>query len=86
MSMTAVRLARSHAALLALAVVAMLAGCSPEATRQRGGGPGADVGNHDRTVEMHEGSSPYHDTPRKIRGGAPIDAADQAARLSRARQ
>jgi hypothetical protein len=30
------------AALLAAAVVA----CSPEATRVRNGGPGADIGNH----------------------------------------
>lgn len=73
----------SRLLLLALAVAATLAGCSPEASRQRGGGPGADVGNHGRIVQMHHGSLPYHDTPRKVWSGAPIDAADQAARLSR---
>jgi hypothetical protein len=73
-------------ALLTLAALAMVAGCSPEATRQRGGGPGADVGNHARIVEMHHGSYPYYGTPRRVRSGAPIDAADQAARLSRAGQ
>ncbi len=72
--------------LLWLAALATLAGCSPEATRQRGGGPGADVGNHDRIVEMHGGSYPYYRTPRLVRNGAPIESADQAARLSRAGQ
>jgi hypothetical protein len=50
---------------LALAVLAgALAACSsPEATRQRAGGPGADVGNRSEVVRMHEGSRPYHDTP-----------------------
>ncbi len=72
---------------LALAVLAavVLAGCtSPEATRMRAGGPGADPGNHARVVKMHEGSNPYWKTPR-IPGiaGAPIDTATQADRLSR---
>jgi hypothetical protein len=42
---------RLSALLLAvtLAVVATSA-CSPEATRQRNGGPGADVGNHSRNI------------------------------------
>jgi len=40
------------------------AGCrSPEATRVRGGGPGADIGNRTPVVEMHAGSRPYHETP-----------------------
>jgi hypothetical protein len=40
------------------------AGCSsPEATRTRGGGPGADVKNWDQPVEMHAGAEPYDDTP-----------------------
>lgn len=69
--------------LLILAASAALSGCgSPEATRQRGGGPGADVGNHDRIVQMHGGSRPYYHTPRLVRHGAPIESADQAARLS----
>ncbi len=39
---------------------------SPEATRERGGGPGADPGNRDAIVEIHEGSEPYHDTPCRM--------------------
>jgi hypothetical protein len=43
--------------------LAALAGCSsPEATRQRGGGPGADVGNRGR-VELHAGANQYAKTP-----------------------
>jgi formate-dependent nitrite reductase membrane component NrfD len=51
--------------LLALALTAC---ASPEARRVRGGGPGADVGNVGRTVEMHEGSRPYWNTPDLIAG------------------
>jgi hypothetical protein len=35
--------------LAALVALTMLA-CSPEATRTRSGGPGADVGNHSRNL------------------------------------
>jgi hypothetical protein len=52
----------SLAALLLLA----LAGCSPEATRARGGGPGADVGNHGADVQIHGPTNPFYGTP--IRG------------------
>jgi hypothetical protein len=40
-------------------------GCtSPEGTRTRGGGPGADVGNHPRgPVELHAGARMYAGTP-----------------------
>lgn len=42
----------------------LLAACSsPEATRTLGGGPGADVGNWERPVELHAGAEPYYDTP-----------------------
>ena len=42
----------------------LLAACSsPEATRTRGGGPGADVGNRGSPVELHAGAQPYHNTP-----------------------
>jgi hypothetical protein len=56
---------RPRVALLAAgAAWAALAGCnSPEARRARGGGPGADVGNRDPVIEMHEGSRMYYDTP-----------------------
>ncbi|HKC10330.1 MAG TPA: hypothetical protein VKJ67_25880 [Methylomirabilota bacterium] len=37
---------------------------SPEATRTRGGGPGADLGNHPRgPVELHAGARMYAGTP-----------------------
>lgn len=31
---------------MSILLLALLAGCSPEDGRARGGGPGADVGNH----------------------------------------
>ena len=71
-----------------IAVVVAAATCaacaSPEATRVRGQGRGADVRNVGAVVAMHEGSDPYWRTPR-VRGigGAPIDSARQADRLSR---
>lgn len=39
-------------------------GCtSPEATRARGGGAGADVGNHPRgAVQIHDGDRMYYGT------------------------
>jgi hypothetical protein len=64
-------------ALAALACGTALAACaSPEATRTRGGGPGADPGNRSGVVLMHEGARPYHDTPRLI---APYGFDDLAA-------
>ena len=44
--------------------LAGLAGCvSPEASRVRGGGPGADLGNHDAVTELHLGAKMYYRTP-----------------------
>jgi len=41
-----------------------LVGCaSPEASRVRGGGPGADPGNHDLVTELHAGAKMYYRTP-----------------------
>jgi hypothetical protein len=58
---------RTRGLALAVGVVAVLAGCtSPEATRSREGGPGADPGNHRGVVEMHEGAEPYWRTPRLL--------------------
>ena len=64
---------------------AALAGCdSPEATRTRGSGPGADVGNRPKIVEMHEGSRPFWETPERIDGEhPPLESAQQADELSR---
>lgn len=67
------------------ASVLLLAACgSPEATRLRAGGPGADVGNRGPVVTMHEGSRPFWNTPRLIGSmGPPLEPASQADRLSR---
>jgi hypothetical protein len=65
---------------------AAVAGCaSPETTRTRGGGPGADVGNKGQTVKLHEGSDPFWNTPDRIRGEQhpPLASARQAQQLSR---
>ena len=49
---------------LALAALLALAACaSPEAARVRGGDRGADTGNRDLVVEMHEGSQMFYKTP-----------------------
>ncbi len=48
-------------AVIALILAALLAGCSPEATRTRGQ-MGGDVGNWGRPVEIHGQVNPYHDT------------------------
>ena len=55
---------RSRAFLLLLVCAA--ACTSPEAHRKRGEGPGADPGNRDVMVEMHQGAEPYHDTPCRM--------------------
>jgi hypothetical protein len=44
---------------------------SPEATRTRGGGRGADVGNRGAVVEIHAGARPYYQTPCRIATGCP---------------
>lgn len=65
---------------LAIALAGALAACtSPEANRVRGGGPGADVGNRDRPMEMHAGSKPYWQTPKLIPSQSPpLQSAQQA--------
>lgn len=67
------------------ALVFYLAACaSPETTRTRGGGPGADVGNRGQVVEMHEGSQPFWKTPDLIpTKHPPLAPASQADQLSR---
>jgi hypothetical protein len=49
--------------LLGIGVFLFTACTSPEATRTRGGGPGADVKNWSQPIELHAGAEPYHDTP-----------------------
>ena len=53
-------------ALLPLLLLAVGACGSPEARRERGGGPGADAGNRDAVVDIHEGAEPYFDTPCRM--------------------
>jgi|GEM_PF-3396393 len=64
------------------AIVLLGACSSPEATRMRAGGPGADVGNVRPVVELHGGARPYHDTPRLIEphGLQDVSAARHADR------
>ena len=74
--------------IVAIPIVVLLlgiAGCaSPEATRTRGGGPGADVGNRGPVINMHEGSRPFYQTPELISAKhPPLEAARQADELSR---
>ena len=71
--------------IAALIAAGALSGCtSPEATRSRGQGPGADVGNRPAVVNMHEGSDPFWKTPKRITGEhPPLAPASQADRLSR---
>lgn len=66
--------------------VALVSGCvSPETTRTRGDGPGADVGNRRDVVKLHEGSNPFWKTPDRIPGEQhpPLASARQAQQLSR---
>jgi hypothetical protein len=62
------------------ALTVVIAACgSPEATRTQGGGPGGDTGNRPEIVRMHEGSRPYHETPRIVPSETPaLDTASQA--------
>ena len=53
--------------VVALMLAALAACTSPEATRVRAGGPGADIGNRGREVTMHGGSQPYWQTPDRLR-------------------
>jgi hypothetical protein len=75
----------SLARISLIALLFYLAGCtSPETTRTRGGGPGADVGNRTKIVQMHEGSIPFEKTPKIIPAKSPpLAPANQADQLSR---
>lgn len=69
------------------AVFLLIACNSPETSRSRGGGAGADVGNRGKksaVVRMHEGSDPFAKTPKIIHAQSPsLAGARQADRLSR---
>jgi hypothetical protein len=49
--------------VLAAAALGLVACFSPEASRSRGGGPGADVGNRGAVLEFHDGAEPFYGTP-----------------------
>ena len=74
----------STVAGLLLAATLGVAGCrSPEATRARGGGPGADPGNRPPTVKLHEGSRPFWNTPVRISAeSVSLQPADHARQIS----
>jgi formate-dependent nitrite reductase membrane component NrfD len=57
--------------LTVILAIGMTACTSPEASRTRGGGRGADVGNRDAVVEIHAGARPYYQTPCWIIPGCP---------------
>ncbi|HEV8382300.1 MAG TPA: hypothetical protein VGQ29_11975 [Gemmatimonadales bacterium] len=62
-----------------LVVAASIAACaSPEVARARGGGPGADPGNHGSVVQTHAGNKPYYKTPcrtAKVKCSGPVPDA-----------
>ncbi len=71
-------------ALLLIACAVLTACESPENERRRGSGPGADIGNRGKVVEMHEGSQPFWETPQIISTKhPPLEPAPQADELSR---
>jgi hypothetical protein len=58
------------ARVLALLTALAVAGCTPpESTRVRGGGPGADVGNHADDLRVRERVDPDRGVP--VRGTRP---------------
>ena len=75
---------RIRLTLLLIGCAAFSSCVSPEATRTRGGGPGADVGNREHDVKMHEGSDPFWKTPQRIAAKhPPLAPAEQARELDR---
>ena len=70
-------------AVLAFALLALGACASPESTRMRAGGPGADVGNRGAVVFMHDGSQPYAGTPRISIAGPAREPSEPAERRRR---
>ena len=65
--------------LVSVCALALLLACaSPEASRTRGGGPGADPGNHGAVVQLHAGAKVYHKTPCrtvKVKCSGPLPSA-----------
>jgi hypothetical protein len=71
--------------MIAIALLLYVEGCtSPETTRTRGGGPGADLGNRGQVMRVHEGAKPFENTPKLIpTKGPPLESAGHADQLSR---
>ena len=59
-------------------ILSGLVGCvSPEASRVRGGGPGADLGNRGAVTQLHQGAKMYYRTPCrtvKVKCSGPMPA------------
>lgn len=74
---------RRIVAVILISLTLLLAACSPEASRERGGGPGADIGNRGATVELHGSEEAreriYYQTPARGRG---IERSSRAAAIS----
>jgi hypothetical protein len=71
-------------AIMLMGVFYLVACSSPETNRTRGSGPGADRGNRDKIVRMHEGARPFEKTPKLIPAKhPPLEPASQADQLSR---
>ena len=49
----------------AMLLVGVGLGCSPEASRTQGGGPGADIGNHSAVPPLHGEGIMFDKTPRE---------------------
>jgi len=65
-------------ALILLCLFVTAACASPEATRTRGGGAGADPGNHGTIVQLHAGANMYAKTPcrtPKVKCSGPLPDA-----------
>jgi hypothetical protein len=58
-----------HSIFIALVAETIFGCTSPESERTRGGGRGADVGNHPTgPVQIHAGAGPYYETPTQGQG------------------
>jgi hypothetical protein len=66
-----------HRWWLSVALAGLAAWASPEGSPVRGGGPGADLGNHDAVTELHLGARMYYRTPCrtvKVKCSGPMPA------------
>ena len=52
-------------AIVLIGTTLFVSACSPEATRTRSGGPGADIGNRSANVDMHGNVYPTYQEPER---------------------